>query len=168
MPAGMPTRAPTSAPTGQEPTAQPRRAPIPTPPTVVPTSTAPAPAGSSDWRELPSIHREHTRLCDTKNRMVWRKLPQLVASFSSGAKPRRLGAAALVAAASRAFLTAADARVRELDDLEQVGDVERREQRGQTDKAGHDRVRDVPVTARPRRQEARRQRGGGPQAGPAG
>src|SRR4029453_10556661 len=161
MPAGIPTSAPMRAPTGHEPTAQPRRAPIPTPPTVVPTSTAPAPAGSSDWRELPSIHREHTRLCDTKNRMVWRKLPQLVASFPSGAKPRRLGAAALVAVASRAFLTAADARVRELDDLEQVGDVERREQRGQTDKTGHDRVRHVPGPPAPTGPDPHRHTGGG-------
>jgi pimeloyl-ACP methyl ester carboxylesterase len=52
---------------GHEPIAQPITAPSPSPAAVVPASTAPAPAGSSDWRGGGSICAEHTRLCNSEN-----------------------------------------------------------------------------------------------------
>src|ERR671922_1948856 len=83
----MPTTAPTSAPTGHDPAPHPMSAPSPTLPAVVPTSTAPAPAGSKVWRELGSIRGEHTRLCDSGNRMVWPKVAELVASAPADRSP---------------------------------------------------------------------------------
>src|SRR6266545_3176243 len=63
----MPTTAPPRAPRLAEPAAQPMSAPAPTPAAVVPTSNAPAPAGSNDEREAGSMRREHTRVCDSRN-----------------------------------------------------------------------------------------------------
>ena len=136
MPAGTPRTTPTIRPAFGEPASQPTSAPTPITARVTTIRRAPASAGGNERGAAGSIGAEHSAAVGARDyvtaesRLTAAKYARLCRKSCERpvAAPRRssgLGA--------RQLLAAADERVRELDDLEQVDDVDRRREREQPD-----------------------------------
>src|SRR3954453_23915726 len=147
MPRGTPTTAPPSRPYVKDPAAQPISAPAPMPAAVPVISSAPAPAGSNVWRA--------GSICGASisSHFVTRE-PRLPSGF-----PGELVSGAPAGLLLGLAAPATDARIRKLDDLEQVDHVHRGADCEQAERRRADGRPDVPAAVLPERDEPRAEGG---------